>query len=76
MPQELDNLPPSDNEFWADADINTNLVPQPVQRGKYYFVRKSPREAQCKNTGYGLYLDASDKIKRGHIYDHKGKKII
>ena len=74
--QDLDALPPSTDEFWEGADVNTNLVPQPAQRGKYYFIRKSPREAQCKNTGFGLYIDPGDTIRRGHIYDHKGKKII
>ncbi len=47
--EKLGDLPSSsDTDFWGDADIHTNLVPEPLHKnGTHYFVRRTGREAQC-----------------------------
>ena len=77
--QKLDDLPASDDkEFWGDADVHTNLVPEPLYKDgePHYFVRRSGREAQCTHCTWGFALDPGDKIKDGHLYDKKGTLVV
>lgn len=74
----LDDLPGSDDrEFWEQAEIHSNLTPEPVYPTKiHYFVRRSGREAQCTHCEWGFALDPGDTIVDGHLYDRKGKLVI
>lgn len=76
--QKLDDLPSSDNKkFWGDADIHTNLVPEPLHKdNNHYFVRLTGREAQCRHCDWGFALDPGDKIEDGHLYNRKGTLVI
>lgn len=76
--ERQDNLPPSNNkEFWADAEVHTNIVPEDVYPTKiHYFVRKSGREAQCTHCDWGFALDPGDTIVDGHLYNRNGKLVI
>lgn len=75
---DLPSLPGSeDKEFWGDAEVNTNIVPQRINlEGPHYFVRKSGHEAQCTHCEWGFVLDPGDKIQDGHLYDRLGKLVI
>lgn len=77
--QKLDDLPASsDKEFWAEADIHTNIVPEKVHffEQAHEFKRISGREAQCIHCDWGFDLDPGDKIIDGHLYDKTGKKVL
>jgi len=88
MPNEkLANLPKSDDQdFWLDAEINTNipgLLKQfetdklvEEQRKNHYFVRTTGRQAQCQHCDWGFELEPGDLIKEGHLYDKKGNLVI
>lgn len=75
---KLDPLPESANkEFWGDADIHTNIIPQKITEDeKHYFVRVSGHEGYCHHCNWGFALDGGDKIKDGHLYDKEGKLVI
>jgi hypothetical protein len=74
---KLENLPGSEDEFWEDAEIHTNLVPHTEFSEKgHYFILVAGRTAECKNCHWGFELDRGDKIDKGHLYDRKGKFVI
>lgn len=75
------NLPPlppsSDKEFWEEADVNTNLTPQPAHTSDaHFFVRVTGRSAKCTHCDWGFDMDPGDKIKDGHLYDKSGKLVL
>lgn len=74
----LDPLPPStDKEFWENADINTNITPEPVYKPTgHYFVKTRGRSAYCSHCSWGFDLDPGDKVDDGHLYDKDGKLVI
>jgi len=76
--KKLDDLPESsDEEFWADAEIHTNLRPHTeFNEEGHYFELVSGMSAQCRNCHWGFDLDRGDKIVSGHLYDKNGKLII
>ena len=75
--RNLADLPPSeDKDFWLDAEIHSNLVPQETKEEAHYFIRTTGRQAQCQHCDWGFELDPGDKIIDGHLYDKKGILII
>lgn len=75
---KLDNLPESDNkEFWGDGEIHTNLTPHnELSEDGHYFEYITAVIAECKKCHWGFQLDPGDKVKKGHLYDSKGRLVI
>ena len=74
---DLDPLPPSNDDYWKEADVHTNLIPEKVHKDEpHYFVRKTGRSAQCTHCDWGFDLDPGDRIEDGHLYDPNGKRVI
>lgn len=77
MNDKLDSLPESsDKEFWAEADIHTNIKPEPFFDQKHYFERVYGHQAQCTHCGWGFQLDSGDQIIDGHLFDKQDKKVL
>ncbi len=79
MNPKLDDLPStSDQEFWKDADVHTNIKPEKVHffDRPHVLERIAGHQAQCSHCDWGFQLDAGDKIIEGHLYDKTGKKVI
>jgi len=74
--QKLDDLPPSDDKFWEGAEIHMGLVAKDNPNEIHYFVRRSGRQAQCKNCDWGFELDPGDQIIDGHLYTKEGELVI
>lgn len=73
----LDSLPDSENEFWENAEVHTNITPQKVHKDEpHYFIRKSGHEAVCSHCDWGFVLDPGDKIIDGHLFDRTGKLVL
>lgn len=73
----LDPLPKSEDEFWDQAEVHTNLIPQEVHlKGPHYFVRKSGTEAECTHCNWGFVLDPGDQIMNGVLYEASGKRVL
>lgn len=75
---QLDDLPESsDKEFWGEADVHTNIIPQKmVEDDKHYFIRVSGHEGYCNHCHWGFALDSGDRIRDGHLYTRAGKLVI
>ncbi len=78
MEGKLDDLPSSnDKEFWAEADVHTNLEPKVAFLDQdHRFVRVSGHQAQCTHCDWGFQLESGDKIIEGHLFDKTGKKVL
>ena len=75
--RKLENLPESDNKFWKDAEIHTNIIPHnEFSEEGHFFILITARQAECKNCHWGFELEPKDKIKEGHLYDKDGKFVI
>lgn len=76
---KLPELPESSNkEFWGDAEMHTNIVPQKVKflDQPHIFIQVKGHEAQCQHCDWGFPLDPGDKIRDGHLFDREGKLVI
>lgn len=77
MNDQLDVLPSSDDkEFWAEADIHTNIKPARFFDQAHVFERTSGHQAKCTHCDWGFQLDPGDKIVEGHLFDKSGKKVL
>lgn len=77
MKDQLDALPASDDkEFWAEADIHTNIEPKNLFDQTHIFKRIAGHQAQCTHCDWGFQLDSGDKIIEGHLFDKTGKKVL
>lgn len=78
MNSPLPPLPNSDDkEFWENADVNTNIVPQEAHKPTgHYFIRVTGRAAKCTHCDWGFDLDPGDQIKDGHLYRATGELVI
>lgn len=73
----LDDLPPTeDKDFWAEADVHTNLRPVPFFDQAHVLVRRTGHQAQCTHCSWGFQLDMGDKVIDGHLFNKKGEKVI
>lgn len=77
MSDKLDSLPSSDDkEFWAEADVHTNIEPKNLFDQVHIFKRIAGHQAQCTHCNWGFQLDSGDKIIEGHLFDKTGKKVL
>lgn len=78
MKVQLDDLPESVNEFWDGEKYRIELFEPKVKffDQPHYFERVRGHQAYCNHCSYGFELDPGDKIKEGHLYNKKGRKII
>lgn len=75
--KRLDDLPGSDDKFWAGAEVHTNIIPHSeLSENGHYFERVAGNEAQCRNCSWGFALDPGDEIKDGHLYTKDGKFVV
>lgn len=75
MDARLDDLPASDDlEFWAEADIHTNIKPMAFDHD-HFLKRMTGHQAGC-DCGWGFQLEPGDKIIDGHLFDRTGKKVL
>lgn len=76
--KKLDDLPGSEvKEFWGDAEVHSNLIPHNELSEKgHYFDYVTAVTAECRYCHWGFQLDPGDKIKKGHLYNKKGKFVI
>jgi hypothetical protein len=73
----LEDLPESQNKFWKDADVHTNIVPHSIlSESGHYFVRVAGHQAECNICHWGFQLDPGDRITEGHLYDAQKKLVI
>jgi len=75
--KQLDELPPSDDaEFWAEADVHTNIQPKNLFDQKHTLRRIAGHQAQCTHCDWGFQLDPGDRIVNGHLYNKKNEVVI
>lgn len=72
--RKLKNLPDNDHEFWNEANIElTNISKK--EPCEHYFEKESRSSIKCRKCGMGLYINHSDIIDAGHLYN-KGQLVI
>jgi hypothetical protein len=67
--RKLDNLPPSEDEYWDNAEVKLINRSDPA-RHEHLFSYKSAREIQCGKCGFGLFIGLGDRLKEGHLYHY------
>ena len=71
---KLDDLPPSNDEFWQFADKHYKRVVK-KEECKHYFERINSIEAMCNKCNAGFQISLGFEVKNGHILLH-GELII
>jgi hypothetical protein len=74
--KKLADLPPSDDEFWEDADTHLNEPVSVNSEGPHYFDMVHGNEAYCAHCGWGFVLDRGDRVRDGHVYDRQEHLVI
>ncbi len=70
MPKDktnLESLPTSEDEFWAEAEVSTHKL-EPMKKCEHSFIHRTAREVECRNCHIGFFLGVKDSVKEGHIY--------
>jgi hypothetical protein len=85
LKKKLEDLPESQNDFWKQSEVHTNLFWQTKEGAAkevkstlkdHYFVRIPGHQAQCTHCSWGFQLDWGDKVKDGHLYNKEGELVI
>ena len=71
---KLDDLPPSNDDFWQFADKHYKRVVK-KEECKHYFERINSIEAMCNKCNAGFQISLGFEVKNGHIILH-GELII
>lgn len=71
--KKLDNLPPSKDKYWKDAEVEV-IQPSEAKKCGHYFIHRTSIEVVCK-CGVGYVLTPEMKVIDGHIYI-EGKLVI
>lgn len=67
------DLPPSKDDFWADADTHINKVEH--KKCGHLFARRSGREVVCEKCGVGYIIDGRFYLNGRHVY-YEGEIVI
>lgn len=67
--REVDPLPPDNDPFWKEAEVNRYKVGPNLAcgRGEHKFIQKGAA-AECTKCPVGYNLGAGGEVKDGHIY--------
>lgn len=67
MPQELENLPKSSDEYWKEAEVELLQIKK-TEPCEHHFKHRTGLEVECQKCHTGYVLMAPLRLKDGHIY--------
>lgn len=74
MPQELNELPVSKNEYWKDSEVELiQLAPKTPCEHTFRHIKSM--EVECIKCRAGYYLGPLDRLIDGHLY-HNEQLVI